>query len=184
MIRRIIPALAAALFALLFVFAPTSEARAEGFELDAGFGWYGQVDDGSDRQGFHFVISPGWRFNDLVGVYIDQGLGGLFHKPAHAKRMSWFAGHTVINAKFFLKAGPGELWGRVGIGAMYETCDYGDHESWGAFALKLGVGYTVDIWGNIGIGGNFDYLMGAFSKGDDDWVNHYLDLMLHLRFKF
>ena len=181
MIRRIIPALAAALFALLFVFAPATEARAEGFELGVGFGWFGEVGDhaGGRWQGFHFILSPGWRFNEWIGVYIDQGFGGHFrhHDQDH------FVGQTVFNVRGFLKAGPGDLWGEIGIGAHYLSWD--DHTD-SAFAFKLGIGYTYDITDVVGIGANFDYMLGAFSdtKYHGAGTAHYLDLMLHLRFKF
>jgi hypothetical protein len=186
--RRCALAIVTAIFAAFFALAPTSEAEAGQFELGAGFGWHGQVNNHADWQGFHFMVTPGYRIVDWVGVYLDEGFGGLFWKPPVGDRVSEFAGQTVINAKFFLPVGPVELWGKVGIGAFYLAWDWGDsdwggpagHDSQGAFAFKLGIGCTYDVTSMIGIGGNFDYLLGAFDGGN----GHYLDLQLHVRFKF
>lgn len=190
--RRLGLALLTAVFAAIFAFAPTQEAEAGQFELGVGFGWLGNVNNDANWQGFHFMVTPGYRIIDWVGVYLDEGFGGLFWKPDHADRMSMFAGQTVVNAKFFLPVGPVELWGKVGIGAFYLAGDndrylHGlegphpdTHWSEGAFAFKLGIGVTYDVTSMIGIGGNFDYLLAAFDGGN----GHYLDLQLHIRFKF
>ena len=167
-------AIVTAVFAAFFAFAPTSEAEAGQFELGAGFGWLGEVDNNADLQGFHFVITPGYRILDWVGVYLDEGFGGLFMKKREwNKRLSWFAGQTIVNAKFFFPVGPVELWLKGGIGAFYWAYDWDDaygfahaHDSWGAFAHKLGFGVTYDVTSMIGIGGNFDYLLAAGDGND------------------
>ena len=175
--RRLGTLLFAALACLAFTCAPTEEASAQGFELDAGFGWMAETDDGHGIHGFEITVSPGYRIVDWVGVYIDQGFGGLFNS-GHGQ----FAGQTIFNAKFYYQLGPGEIWGKFGLGAFYKAHD-GD--SWGAFAFKIGTGYTADITDMIGIGGNFDYLPAIWSSGYGWSVcTHVLELQFHVRFKF
>ncbi len=182
-----------ALFAALFAIVPLTTAHAEdagGFELGAGFGYFGIVNDEFDQHGFHFIITPGYRINEWVGVYVDQGFGGLFYEARirhidedHNKtytigRTSSFAGQTVVNAKFFYPIAPVELWGKVGFGAFYTAGDY-EHDA--AFAFKLGIGCTYPLTEKIGIGGNFDYMIGAYKHN----INaHTIDLQVHARYQF
>ncbi len=175
--HKIILAAMAVIAALAFTFAPTNDAQAQGFEIGAGFGWIGCVNHHVDDHGFHIMVTPGYRIINWVGVYVDESFGGLWYTKNDRNDDGHFIGHTIFNAKFFLQLGPGELWGKFGIGAVYYA-----HDGWsdGAFALKLGVGYTADIWGNIGIGGNFDYMLGAW----EGWTGNYLDIQVHVRFKF
>lgn len=172
-------ALLTTLFAACFALAPTQEAQAGGFELEGQFGWLSNVASHdhhtASNHGFHFVLSPGYRFVDWVGLYLDQGFGGLF------KGGSIFAGQTIVNAKFFLPINPVELWGKVGLGAFYVA---NDGHSNGAFAIKLGIGVTYDIKGPIGIGINFDYMPVIWNDGWYDYTTHVLDLGVHLRYKF
>lgn len=166
----------AALACLAFTCAPTEEASAQGFEVDAGLGWLGHVWHGDGVHGFELTVSPGYRIIDWVGVYVDQGFGGVF---SHGSGM--FMGQTIFNAKFYYKVGPGELWGKVGLGAVYVSKD---GISSGEFAFKFGIGYTVDITNMIGIGGNFDYLPMLGGDYGGYWCTHVLELQFHVRFKF
>lgn len=175
--HKIVLAALACIAALAFTFAPTNEAHAEGFEIGAGLGWIGQVNEGSHNHGFHIMLTPGYRFVDWVGIYLDESFGGLWWRYDGEHDDGHFFGHTVVNAKFFYPLGPGEIWGKVGIGGVYHS---GEHWHTGGFAFKVGIGYTADIAGNFGIGGNFDYMLGAY----DGFNGHYLDLQIHLRYKF
>ena len=174
--RRLGTLLFAALACLAFTCAPTEDASAQGFELDAGFGWLANTEYGGASHGFEITVSPGYRIVDWVGVYIDQGFGGLFSGGD-----SGFAGQTIFNAKFYYQLGPGEIWGKFGLGAFY-TSYHG--VSNGAFAFKIGFGYTADITDMIGIGGNFDYLPAIWSGNYVSWTTHVLELQFHVRFKF
>ncbi|MBQ9393915.1 MAG: outer membrane beta-barrel protein [Proteobacteria bacterium] len=174
--RRLGTLLFAALACLAFTCAPTEEASAQGFELDAGIGWMANTWYGAAQHGFEITISPGYRIVDWVGVYLDQGFGGLF--PGGE---GFFAGQTIFNAKFYYELGPGELWGKFGLGAFY-TGSHG--ESSGAFAFKIGIGYTADITEMIGIGGQFDYLPTMGGNGWASFCTHVIEFQFHVRFKF
>ncbi len=174
--HRLFLAIIAGIFAIALTCAPTQEAQAGGFEIGAGLGWTGCVNHHSDDHGFSLIIAPGYRILDWVGVYVDQGFGGLWNTKLDDSGR--FFGQTIFNAKFFLPLNlPVDLWLKAGIGAAYVARD-----DWsdGAFGFKLGIGCTYNISDKIGVGANFDYLLSAWDGSN----GHFLDLQIHLRYAF
>ncbi|MCL2326208.1 MAG: hypothetical protein FWC40_06930 [Proteobacteria bacterium] len=158
-----------AFLATFFVFASPSDAQAADFELHGGFGYMGLF-NGPSSHGITVTLSPGLRWG-WIGIYLDQNLGGVFHRHHHYST-STFVGSTILNAKFFLDLGPAELWGQAGIGAAYI-------EDFGAFGLKLGAGVSVPLSSFMSLGLDLAYTLGA-----NHGTFHLLALSGHIRLRF
>lgn len=184
----------ACIFVAFLSFAAPSTAKAggvNGLEVGGAFGWQGELfDNGTDMNGIVFRLNAGYRFKDWVGIFINQDLGGTWtRKHGGGIRGKHFAGATIFSANFFYEISQIELFGLLGIGALYhgkfsERYKNGGstvfaHTSDGAFAFRMGIGGSFKITNNILAGINFDYTVGAF-----DDVDNILDLMLHIRYKF
>ena len=184
LMKHIVLALTTLLFAFGLNMATSQEANAGEFEINGGFGFAGMYHKNSvDYNGFTFTIGAHYRFLDWLGLGVEQDLGALFNDDDND--YNGFYGATIFGAKFIYSFGAAEIFGRLGIGAVYVNMEYVKHHihwewdnAW--FGLRLGVGGTYYIAGPFGIGLNFDYT----PSFDDDVVTHFLRLQLHLVYKF
>ena len=179
-----------ALFALGCFFAAPSQANAQNFDLNAAFGWQGMIlDDVDDGHGPMLNVSFGYRFHPNFGVYVEQDLGGLVWRHwdvhPHHKHFRIFNGATLVGVRGFLTFGSFELWGKVGIGAIYTADSDGDAWDQAWFAFRLGIGGTYMITKIIGVGLDFSYTLGAADTHAhvDDVVN-FVSLKAHVSFRF
>lgn len=175
-----------ALAASIFVFATPAEAEAGQFELGGAFGYVGEVHKDSDgMHGINFRLSAGYKFTDWVGLFLNQDLGGTFHK-SNDVRTSHFLGATIVSGDFFYPIAAFRLMGTIGLGATYHgqghikadghTHDVGSSD--GAFAFRVGIGGHYMLSDALGVGLTFDYTLGAF----EHWNDHILNLLLSVRF--
>ena len=173
----------AAFLASIFTFAMPQQAEARGqIEFDGAFGYAGMFGKyTNDHNGFTFTLAGRYRALDWLAIGVEQDLGGLFEDDNE----DWhgFYGATIFGAKLFYTHGNAELFGNLGIGAVYINMSWhgpGAKSEWDNawFGMRLGVGGTYYIQSNVGIGLNFDYT----PSFDDDVTTHFLKLQLHLVF--
>ena len=184
LMKNIFLGLVTLLFACGLNMATAQDAQAGEFEINGGFGFagmYGKHVD--DYNGFTFTIGAHYRIIDWLGLGVEQDLGALFFE--HDNDYNGFYGATMFDAKFIYSLGSAEIFGRLGLGAVYINLDYDKkhvHWEWDNawFGLRIGVGGTYYIAGPLGLGINFDYT----PSFDDDVVIHFLRLQLHLVYKF
>ena len=177
------------LFAFGCMFVSPSQANAQNFDVNAAFGWQGLILD-DHRQDWHgpmFSLSFGYRFMDGLGVYLEQDLGGLiFDNEKPLDDVKLFNGATIISARGIYTVGQMELWGKLGIGAIYTADSDGDwgDEAW--FAFRCGIGLTYMFMSNIGAGLDFSYTVGADDSHNhfDDEAVSFLSVKLHVSFRF
>ena len=174
-----------ALLAFGCFIATPSQANAQNFDLNAAFGWQGMIiDDADDGHGPMLNVSFGYRFKDWIGAYIEQDLGGLiWDLPGDDWKI--FSGATIASIRFFYAINAFELWGKLGIGAIYTAdsdSDWGD-EAW--FAFRIGIGGTYMFTKAMGVGLDFAYTLGAGDKHSywHDVVN-FVSLKAHVSFRF
>ena len=177
-----------ALFAFGCFFAAPSQANAQNFDLNAAFGWQTMVldDHRDDGNGPMFNISFGYRFMDFLGVYVEQDLGGLiWDNAAPIEDYKIFNGATLVDIRGFFTVSSFELWGKLGIGAIYTADSDGDAGDQAWFAFRLGIGATYMFMSNIGAGLDFSYTLGAAdSHAHFDDVVNFVSQKAHVSFRF
>ena len=196
LLKHIVVALVALLFAFGLNMATADEAQAKGggqFEFDGGFGYVGRIAKDQDEfHGFAFSLALRYRFMDFLAAGIEQDLGGMFQDD-DSEYHNGFYGATIFGLKLIYAVNQIELFGNLGIGAVYMDMEHDahghhidpwhhGHHEWddSRFGLRLGIGGTYMMQKNIGIGLNFDYT----PSFKDDFVMHFLRLQLHTVFLF
>lgn len=190
--HRLGVAVLAAMMVALCAFAMPNEAEARGgLELDGGFGYVGRIAKNNDEfHGFAFSIGIRYRLIDWLALGVEQDLGGMFQDD-DSKYHNGFYGATIFGGKFIYAVNKLELFGNLGIGAVYMDMEHDGHshhvDPWhhahhewddARFGLRLGIGGTYMMMQNVGVGLNFDYT----PSFKDDFVMHFLRLQLHVVF--
>ena len=126
LMKHIVLALTTLLFAFGLNMATSQEANAGEFEINGGFGFAGMYHKNSvDYNGFTFTIGAHYRFLDWLGLGVEQDLGALFNDDDND--YNGFYGATIFGAKFIYSFGAAEIFGRLGIGAVYVNMEYDKH---------------------------------------------------------
>ena len=202
-------ALITLMFAAGFTVAAPQKAEA-GWDLELAFGWDSMILNDkafeTTNNGFVGSVMFGYRFFDLVGIYIEQDLGFIEpklknnevgdHKVEYPKL---FKGATLADAQLFFDFLILELSFKLGIGTMYmhyktlKDVDAvlsvlglsakDDWEKW--FAFRAGLGLAVKL-GFFRVGAEFDYTLGAAdeNKWDHEDASHFISLKGFVGFEF
>ena len=198
------------MFVAGFIVAAPQKAEA-GWDLELEFGWDCMIlsEDhhfSTTNNGFVGSFMFGYRFFDLVGIYLEQELGFIqpeladdtFVDGVKLEYPRMFKGATLADAQLFFRFWFLETSIKVGVGTMYmhdkpmkkpaegmvEALIIKDEwEKW--FAFRAGLGLAV-VLGFFRIGAGFDYTLGAADKNewDKEDVTHFISVRGFVGFEF
>ncbi|MBQ9393916.1 MAG: outer membrane beta-barrel protein [Proteobacteria bacterium] len=183
----------------------TAEAKNGGFDfgVSVGYTWSTALSpsDGnttpkvkSDGHGFAVTISPGTRFNDYVGLYVDFGLNvAWMQKDAQIGDINedmiaihekdyLYAFTTMLMVRFFQPVYKGEIFEAIGLGYSYTGDTFIGKEPGSTFAAKASLGYLFVISPNfrIGVVGNTQ----ANHRTDSKYFNFTVDAQVQTFLSF
>lgn len=198
-------ALITLMFAAGFTVAAPQKAEA-GWDLELAFGWDSMILDSkafeNTNNGFVGSVMFGYRFFDLIGIYIEQDLGFIEPDARDTDVIEYpklFKGATLADAQLFFDFLILELSFKLGIGTMYMHYKASKNvdgalgliglaakdawEKW--FAFRAGLGLAVKL-GFFRVGAEFDYTLGAAdeNKWDQDDTSHFVSLKGFVGFEF
>ena len=172
-----------------------AEGWQEGWEINVGVGYIGEVADGKAFSGLDFNFEVGNRYNkrfkwfniEASFRYIISHTEDICYIPGpndwrrtqycDAEAMGF---SVFLIPQVYLYAGDSfDLFAKVGPGFIMPT--YNDRVA--DFGLRFGMGMTFKLYDSFGLGFNADYDLAVLSTKDSGSHCGYIDVLFHLLFK-